>query len=72
MSIFCRTVHLVEAVGSTFTILQTIYLRLAEWDANVAIVRQRTQQQLYMEESVIIIDTRGQEIIDGPGTQGKL
>ena len=72
MSIFRRTVHLVEAVGSTFSTLQTIYLRLTDGDANVATVSHRTQEQLDIEEPVIIMDTRGQEIIDGPGTQGKL
>jgi len=66
-----RTVHLVEAVGSTFNTLQTIYMRLTDADANVSAVSQKAQEQLDSEEPVVIMDARGQEVVDGPGTQGK-
>lgn len=65
-----RVVNLVEAVGSSFNILQTVYLRLLDADANVPTIAMRTQEQLDSEESIVLIDARGQEIVDSAGTQG--
>jgi len=57
--------------SANFNILQTVYLRLSEADANVQTVTQRTQEQLDSEEPVVIVDARGQEIVESRGTQGK-
>lgn len=59
-----------ESVGSGFNTIQTVYLRLTDAESNVHTVTQKTQEQLDSEENVVIIDARGQEISDCPGTQG--
>jgi hypothetical protein len=70
LSALCRIVNLVEASGGTFTTLQTIYLRIGEGDCNVGTIALKSQEQLDSEESIILMDARGQEIVDCPGTQG--
>jgi len=65
-----RIVHLVEAVGVSFNTIQTVYLRLTDAGANVSTIALRTQEQLDSREALIIIDARGQEITESPGTQG--
>ena len=63
-------VQLVECIGSTLSPLQTIYLRLMDADANVATVSDRVQEELDSEEPIVMLDSRGMEIMDGAGTQG--
>ncbi len=39
-------------------------------EANVSTVCEKVAESLDSEEDLIIVDTRGHEILDGPGTQG--
>lgn len=61
-----------EPVGSTLTPVQVVHLRLNEAETNVAIVAQKLQENLDSDETLVIVDSKGQEIHDSPGTQGLL
>ncbi|KAI0235178.1 hypothetical protein LSAT2_014352 [Lamellibrachia satsuma] len=64
---FPRAVQLVEA---NLHPVQTIYLRLTDADANVVSVSEKLQEQLDSQEAVVLVDSKGMEIHESPGTQG--
>ena len=59
-----------EAHGRTLVPIQTVYLRLSEQEANVSSISDKVQEQLDSHQPIIIVDSKGQEIQDSPGTQG--
>jgi hypothetical protein len=65
-------VQLVEPLGSSLLPLQTVYLRLTESEANVTSVASKIQEVLDSEETIIVTDGKGQELLDSYGTQGAL
>ena len=50
--------------------VQTIYLRLTDADVNVVSVSEKLQEQLDSQEAVVLVDSKGKEIHESPGTQG--
>ena len=50
--------------------VQTTYLRLTDADANVVSVSEKLQEQLDSLEAVVLVDSKGKEIHESPGTQG--
>ena len=50
--------------------VQTIYLRLTDADVNVVSVSEKLQEQLDSQEAVVLVDSKGMEIHESPGTQG--
>ena len=50
--------------------VQTIYLRLTGADANVVSVSEKLQEQLDSLEVMFLVDSKGMEIHESPGTQG--
>lgn len=48
-----------------------MYVRIPEMEANVMTISQRCQEQLDCEEAIVLMDSKGQEIMDGPATQCK-
>lgn len=50
--------------------VQTLYLRLTDAECNVASVSEMVQQQLDSQETVIMVDAKGMEIVESPGTHG--
>ena len=69
LHLFGRCVMLVDA---SISIVQTIYLKLTESDANVLSVAQKVQELLDTNEEIILTDSKGFEIHDGHGTQGEM
>ena len=52
--------------------VQSIYLKLSEADANVPSVCQKLQEQLDTEDDIILTDSKGHELHDSNGTQGNV
>ena len=50
--------------------LQTLYLRLTEVGCNVNVIGDKLQEQLDSREALVVVDSKGMEIHDSPGTQG--
>ena len=50
--------------------VQTLYLQLTDADCNVASVSEMVQQQLHCQETVIMVDAKGMEIVESPRTRG--
>ena len=50
--------------------LQTLYLRLTEVECNVNVIGDKLQEQLDSREALVVVDSKGMEIHDSPGTQG--
>jgi len=68
LTAFCdRSIQLVDA---SLMPIQTLYLKLSDSDANVPAVSQKVQEQLDTEDTIIITDSKGQELADSSGTQG--
>ena len=59
-----------DVINGNMVPQQVTYLRLAEADCNVEAVGLKLQEQLNSEESYVICDSKGNEVVDCPATQG--
>ena len=67
-----RAIQIVEPVGTSLVVTQTLYLKLSDSDFNVPSVSLKCQEQLDSEEAMVMTDSKGQELLDSSGTQGGL
>jgi len=51
--------------------LQTFYLRLTETECSIPVVTEKLQEQMDSEDTIIICDSKGVEIMESAGTTGK-
>ena len=60
-------IHLVD---ESLVPMQTLYLRLTEVECDVNFTGEKLQGQLDSRETLVVVDSKGMEIHDTPGTQG--
>ena len=53
-----------EPVETTLVVTQTVYLKLSENDDSVPDVSLKCQEQLDSEETMVVTDNKGQELLD--------
>ena len=59
-------IHLVD---ESLVPMQTLYLRLTEVECDVNFTGEKRQGQLDSRETLVVVDSKGMEIHDTPGTQ---
>jgi len=65
-----RSISLVEPQGTNLHPIQTFYLRLTEAECSIPVVTEKVQEQMDSEETIIICDSKGVEIMESAGTTG--
>jgi len=67
---FPRSSSLVEPQGANLHPIQTFYLRLTETECSIPVVTEKLQEQMDSEDTIIICDSKGVEIMESAGTTG--
>ncbi len=67
-----RTVFIADLVDGRLETSKTLTVRFSEFEASVMGITSKVNDALEQEDSVILTDGQGNQILDTEGTRGKL